>query len=312
MNITNVKNIHTNKKHLTCVICFAIMILFIIQSKYICEAFYSAGIFCAKKLLPALFPFLFLCGVLINSGGLDTLAFVSKPFFKKMKLNPYLSTPYILGLICGFPIGAKVTKQLYTENKISKKEADVLLAGANCASPSFVICTVGAVMLGNQRAGFFIWATTAIMSITLSLVLMPKRTDDVIIAEYNEKEFDLGSVFIASIQSAAVSVINISFLVMFFFVLSSLADIYLSAIGLSKNTKGFLYSMIEITSGCKYITDELSQYKAPLCTFAVGFGGMCVLTQIRAEAHEGANMLYYTFIKLVCGLISSLFVLFLL
>ena len=312
MNITNTKYIHINKKHITCFLCFLLMLLFIIQSKEICDAFYEAGIFCAKRIIPTLFPFLLLCGILINSGGLDTLSSLSKPLFKKMKLNPYLSTPYVLGLICGFPIGAKATKQLYTENKISKAEADIVLSGVNCASPSFVICTVGAGMLGNQKTGLCIWAITVVISIMLSLIIMPKRTDNVIIADYNEKEFDFGSVFIASLKSAAVSVIIISFIVAFFYVLSTVADKYLSEVQLSSTAKAVLYSLIEITSGCKYATENVSQYKESLCAFAVGFGGLSVFSQIKAEAHPKANMLYYTTLKIICGLVSALFVTFLL
>lgn len=44
-----------------------------------------------------------------------------------------------LGLLCGYPMGAKITADLYQKTLISKREADYLLHFCNQLSPSFLI-----------------------------------------------------------------------------------------------------------------------------------------------------------------------------
>lgn len=40
-------------------------------------------------------------------------------------LSPYGAYAYLLGLLCGYPMGAKLTADLYSQKFISKKEAGV-------------------------------------------------------------------------------------------------------------------------------------------------------------------------------------------
>lgn len=91
-------------------------------------------------MVPALFPFMILSGVLVRQNL--TEAFTSflypflGPFYKISKNGVYC---LLLGFLCGFPMGARVIADLYERNKLSKREAEYLLAFCNNIGPVYFI-----------------------------------------------------------------------------------------------------------------------------------------------------------------------------
>lgn len=84
----------------------------------------------ANRLLPSLLPFMILTQILIRSGYLD--AFTQKFC---------ISYPYFVlfsGTLFGFPMGCKLTVDLYDCGKLSDEEASFLFIITNQMSPAFV------------------------------------------------------------------------------------------------------------------------------------------------------------------------------
>lgn len=89
--------------------------------------------------LPSLLPFIILSDFLIHTGKIPELLRFSAPFFQKcFGLSVYGSYAFFLGLFCGYPMGAKLTADLYRNGKIEKTEAQYLLTFSNNASPMFI------------------------------------------------------------------------------------------------------------------------------------------------------------------------------
>lgn len=84
----------------------------------------------AKQLLPSLLPFLILTQLLIRSGYLDAIT-------KKLCI-PHSYFVLFAGTLFGFPMGCKLTRDLYTRGKLSQEEASLLFIIANQMSPAFV------------------------------------------------------------------------------------------------------------------------------------------------------------------------------
>ena len=57
-------------------------------------------------------------------------------------------------MLSGYPLGAKLTCDLYNENKISKSEAQRILCFSNNSGPIFIIGTIGTQMLNNSALGY--------------------------------------------------------------------------------------------------------------------------------------------------------------
>ena len=90
--------------------------------------------------LPALLPFIILSGILVRSG-------ILLPIFRKadkiFRIFPGLFGAgvyaLLLGIFCGFPMGAKITAELLREGSVSFREAKLLLQVSNHVSPAFLL-----------------------------------------------------------------------------------------------------------------------------------------------------------------------------
>ena len=81
-----------------------------------------------QTVLPALAPFLILTQLLTVSGGAELLVKPVYPLFHRL-FHVSVSGAYILlcGLLCGYPLGAKLCSDYFRQGKISQKEAQYLL-----------------------------------------------------------------------------------------------------------------------------------------------------------------------------------------
>lgn len=93
-----------------------------------------------QKVLPVLFPFMILTSVIhLLQYDVLTSKIITKffPFFKRY--SPESSYICTLGFLCGFPMGAKLVKDAYSNHNINHKEASFLLAFCNNLSPAFFL-----------------------------------------------------------------------------------------------------------------------------------------------------------------------------
>lgn len=56
---------------------------------------------------------------------------------------------FIMGIISGYPVGAKIVTEFRKNGNCSRAEAERLLAFTNNSGPLFIIGTVGVSMFGN-------------------------------------------------------------------------------------------------------------------------------------------------------------------
>jgi sporulation integral membrane protein YlbJ len=125
----------------------------------------------AESVVPSLFPF-FVASDLLCKTNLIPLA--GKYLGKIMK--PIFNEPgesaiaIIIGTISGYPVGAKVVCKLVRENKISKEEAERLLAFCNNSGPLFILGTVGIALFGNKTIGIILLVTHILASLSVGII----------------------------------------------------------------------------------------------------------------------------------------------
>lgn len=91
-----------------------------------------------QKMIPALFPFMILSGVLIGLDLSDSFASFFAPLLRPLyRLSDSCLYCMIIGFLCGFPMGARVCAQSYEKGKISRREASLLLAFCNNIGPVY-------------------------------------------------------------------------------------------------------------------------------------------------------------------------------
>ncbi len=229
---------------------------------------------CADALLPSLFVFFVLSGLLLRLGLAEALA---KPF---SRLLPKLfcvsgsgASALLLGFISGYPVGAVCVKTLYQRGSIGKAEAERLLAFCNNAGPVFVLGTVGSVLLKNARAGWILYLCHILAALTVGVLYrfyLPHEKP----RPYARAVFCAAPFGQALSESMHAAVTNIGyvcgFTVFFAVLLAFLPD------------KLFLRAVLEMTNGCSSIC-ALSippADKTRLLSLVLGFGGASVHLQL--------------------------------
>lgn len=90
--------------------------------------------------LPTLSPFIICTQMVI---ALDAVELLIRPFYPAIRalfgLSPKGSYVLLCGLLCGYPLGARLCSQYLEGGSITKAEADYLLAICNHPSPMFLL-----------------------------------------------------------------------------------------------------------------------------------------------------------------------------
>ena len=105
-------------------------------------------------MIPTLLPFLILTGILVQTGLISRLlASFKKPWKIIFGSSPAGAYAVLVGMLCGYPMGAKTASDLYENGQITKKEAEYLLTFVNQPSPVFVRTYLCQICL-NDRVPF--------------------------------------------------------------------------------------------------------------------------------------------------------------
>ena len=142
---------------LACLCLGGLLVWFLADAGAVRDSVAEALALCARSVVPSLFPFLVASSALLALGfgelAAPWLAGLMEPLFRVPGAG---SAALVLGLVGGYPIGAKTAADLYRENLVSREEAERLLAFCNNSNPVFLISVLGVGVFGSVRAG--VWA----------------------------------------------------------------------------------------------------------------------------------------------------------
>lgn len=266
----------------------------------------SALDMCIESVIPSLFPFMVISRIIISSGRIkeDNL------FFRFLAKIFNISTAGVwalcLGLVCGYPVGAKIVCDLKREKRISGFEAQKLMMFANNAGPAFCIVTVGGMFFSSVRAGAVIYLSHISASLLTGLVLsFFPVTEGVAKKNYNRPPFF--RLLTESVSDGVMSVINVTGIIVFFSALLNIFDISGLTSVLPDGLSGVLKGVFEMTGGIK----ELSlsslplRIKVALSSFLVSFSGLSVFAQVLTFS-EGIKITPCIICKVAGGLVAML------
>ncbi len=256
---------------------------------------------CLSVILPSLFPFMVLSSYIIKSQALCGLYKLLSPISKYVFRLPENAIPVIImGLIGGFPVGAKMTALLLERGEITKNQATRLCLFAVNGGPAFIITAVGVNMLGNIKAGVVIFISICISYIILGFAtsFFSDKEDPVV-----PKTIEATSPMLAlssSVSDGIQGIISICAWVILFSGLSGC----ISALPLSNEIFSVLISLLEVTKGCSFIANDVS---LPIITAIISFGGFCVHCQIYGFIRSvGVKYRIFFVVRVLCSALSSI------
>lgn len=138
------------KKFLSFCAVFGLLIFLLIHPSESLECAKAGMTLWLNTLIPTLLPFIILTGTLTHINSIQKLLAPLESFFRiVLGVSIWGGYIFVLGILCGYPLGAKLASDLYTSRKISKKEALYLTTFCNNASPAFIITYLNKLCLKN-------------------------------------------------------------------------------------------------------------------------------------------------------------------
>jgi sporulation integral membrane protein YlbJ len=236
----------------------------------------------------------------------------------------------ILGIISGYPVGAKVVCNLKKNKLISNIEAERLIAYTNNSGPLFIIGTVGISLFHSSRIGFILLISHIISCLAVGYCFKFWKKNKIDI-NYNENKFnsketpicikDIGELLSNSILKAISTILLIGgFIVLFSVIISiiknsgifDLISIFLNNFGINPEiTNSILYGIIELTNGVNLSSTLYENYpliSILISSFLLGFGGFSVLFQVYSIiSKENISIKPYFLGKILQGFFSVIF-----
>lgn len=261
----------------------------------------------ANSVLPSLLPFFIATELL---GHTNIIHYLGKWLNGVMK--PIFNVPgegvfaFLMGIISGYPTGAKIVSNLKEKKVISSIEAERLIAFTNNSGPLFIVGTVGSGLFGNSSIGFLLLFTHILACITVGFLFRFWKCKNFF--KYRTYEDNstintivnidnLGEVLGNSIKNAINTIVMIGGFVVLFSVINSMLDNIhffdilsnvfspvLCSFGLSSEfCDGIFSGIIELTNGvskiCSIPNKKIS-INIILCAFLLGLGGLSILLQV--------------------------------
>lgn len=249
----------------------------------------SAGIeLCLRTVIPALFPFFVFSSVIIQNPL--PRVFQSKTFrsiFKMPKGMESLLLPSFLG---GYPVGAQSVYQAYKSCRLTKADAERLLAFCSNAGPAFLFGMVGQ-MFPKRWMSWSLWGIHIAGALAAAQCIA--RTD----AAANSSEQLLPPAENLMAKSVATMGIVCGWIVLFRVLIAFLDRWFLWL--LPQTVRVALIGMLELSNGCC----ELSQIPSVpirfiLCSGMLAAGGLCVTAQT-VSVTKGLSLDHYWWGKLI-------------
>lgn len=267
-----------------CLALGGILVLFLAEAGFVRAAAAEALSLCARSVIPALFPFLVVSSLLLSLGLGELLspmlAGLMEPLFR---VDGVGSSALLLGLVGGYPIGAKTAADLYRGGRLSRPEAERLLAFCNNSNPVFLISVLGVEVFGSVRAGVWLWLIHLLSALLTGLLFRnhggPARRQAGGTAAF--QAVSLSAAFVAAVRESLSGMLSVCAFVTFFYVLAR----PLASLG------GWLGPVLVGLTELFSLTPLLrpDRFGFILASAMAGWGGLSVLCQTAAVL-EGSGL----------------------
>lgn len=140
------------KKSLMGALSILCLLLLLFQSTLSVEGARSGLILWFQTVVPTLLPFMICSNVIVRLGAARYLVRPLKgPCRRFLHLSECGAYTLVVGMLCGYPMGAKTCGDFVASGRMDKREGQYLLAFCNYPSPMFLVGYLAATLLCRDR-----------------------------------------------------------------------------------------------------------------------------------------------------------------
>ncbi|MDD4815628.1 MAG: hypothetical protein PHQ62_00610 [Clostridia bacterium] len=278
--------------YFTSILILLIIVALVISPVIYVQAFSNGVLVWASVLLPTIFPFLFFTKILTDLGVLNSIA-KNFSFTKKIFKTPPISAyAFMISIMSGYPVGAKIVSDLFSSNLISKQDAFKICTFTSNSGPMFIYGSVGIGMLFSRTLGLVLLFSHIIGAILNGILYRNHKEVDIKIENidknFSQKKISLGE----SMWDSVVSILVIGgFVCIFFVVIEIFNNLCLFQpiamfLGQITNIDSNVFLSVmngiwEITHGCLDVCYVVENTFAStlLCCGIITFGGVATMLQ---------------------------------
>lgn len=256
---------------------------------------------CFGAVIGSVFPFMILTDIIVSGARLERISLIRRLFEKAFKINGYAATAFLCGILCGFPLGVKVSSDLYKKGLITRQECERLIGFSNNTGPAFVISGIGVALRGSYKDGLILYFCMLLSSVIVGIIFGIGKTPSKINGDTTATRFELT----ASLKSASKNTLYICGYVTLFSVITGI----LSEIVKNKALLFAIIPFIEVSNATKLLSRSSllpSGIALALSAFAISFSGLSVHLQAKSFLSDtDISMKKYYFMKFLQGLFAA-------
>ena len=225
---------------------------------------------CIETVIPALFPFLFLCSVITNALWGEPMPWL-RHMARRLGIPSGAESLLIPAFLGGYPAGAQIIGTGFQEGRLSRQDAQRLLPLCNNAGPAFLF-GMAALQFSQPGTAVSLWLIQILSVLFTGAV---SGTDCSSTVSLSGKASSVSDALHKSVKAMAV----ICGWILLFQILNGFLErwvLWYFPVEVQVLVRGLL----ELSSGCC----QLSVIGSPalrflVCTVQLSFGGLCVAMQ---------------------------------
>lgn len=281
------KSTNFNQFLLIILILLTISTLIIIPSLAM-EYFLQGILIWATKVLPSLLPFFILTKILSYTDFIPTIGKCLSPITRKLYgVGGVSGYVYIMSIISGYPVGAKITSELFSNKIINSSQAYTITSFTSTSGPLFILGTVAIGLFNNSKIGLIVLLSHYLGAMLNGLIYRQKKSITIQI----QNQTNSTNILNESMTSSILSIMTVGgFIAIFYMILNLMLHInifapitnILSPIGVPSNiSTSILAGIIEVTSGCIMLSNCVNNFYiiSPILSFLISFGGLSIHAQ---------------------------------
>ncbi len=252
--------------------------LLILDSQTALKGAQEAIKLCLSSVIPSIFPFLVLSGILTPA-----ICGVNVPFFRP--LSRILAIPtgsegiFLTGILGGYPTGAQAVHQSWKQGQLSKEDAMRMLAFCSNAGPSFLFGILGTKFPDHWML-WTLWAIHILSAIGVAMILPRGKISSKNISPAPPVTLT------QSLKKAVITMGCICGWVVLFRAVLTFLDRWLLWL-LPLDVRICIYGLLELANGC-CSADMIASVgmRFILTSGMLAFGGVCVAMQTASVTRE--------------------------